>query len=139
MNAKRHLPSFRAAGVAILLCAIVAAVVDVAQAFSSPHAAAGGPAQATGRRPPARTGHVSLHMAPKFDKSTERWIATSPEETAEAGYGIGKTLLLQGPKPFFHRLFQPDDYEQAVLKFMAVEKVSREQAQGNMDAYLEST
>jgi len=75
-----------------------------------------------------------LHMAPKYDGT--RWVATQPEEMPEAGYGPAKTLLLQGPKPFFHRIFQKDDYEQAVLKFMAGDNVSRVEAQGNMDAYL---
>lgn len=58
----------------------------------------------------------ALHMAPRYDKKNARWMPTSSAEGPEAGYGIGKTLLLRGPKPFLHRLFQPDDYEQAVLK-----------------------
>ena len=45
-------------------------------------------------------------------------------------------FLLQGPKPVFTRLFQQDDYEQAVLKFMATDGCDRITAQGNMDAYL---
>jgi len=80
-----------------------------------------------------------LSMAPKFDKAEGKWVPSDPAtEGPEAGYGIGKTLLLQGPKPFLHRVFQPDDYEQAVLKFMATDKVGRREAQGNMDAYLEN-
>jgi hypothetical protein len=58
----------------------------------------------------------SLSMVPKYDKKTSKWAPSSPSEGPEAGYGIGKTLLLRGPKPFLHRVFQPDDYEQAVLK-----------------------
>lgn len=89
--------------------------------------------------PKAATKSWALSMAPKYDKVVGKWSVTNPAtEGPEAGYGIGKTLLLRGPKPFFHRLFQPDDYEQAVLKFMAGEKCSRIEAQGNMDAYLES-
>jgi hypothetical protein len=84
----------------------------------------------------ADRGVTGLFMAPKFDKSTNRWIP-GPRDGPEAGYGVGKTLLLRGPKPFLHRLFQPDDYEQAVLKFMSSEGCSRTEAQGNMDAYLE--
>jgi hypothetical protein len=80
----------------------------------------------------------SLSMAPKYDKSTEKWSATKPEEGPDAGYPPSKTLLLHGPKPFFQRIFTPADYEQAVLKFMAGDKVSRDVAQGNMDAYLRS-
>jgi len=77
-------------------------------------------------------------MAPRFDKATQQWVPTKPEEGPEGGYDIWKTLLLQGPKPFFTRLFQPNDYEQAVLKYMASDGCSREEAQGNMDAYLEN-
>ena len=57
-----------------------------------------------------------LSMAPKYDKKTARWVPTSSSEEAGSGYGVGKTLLLRGPKPFLHRIVQPDDYEQAVLK-----------------------
>jgi hypothetical protein len=80
----------------------------------------------------------SLAMAPRFDVSVQKWVPTKPEEEASAGYPAFKTLLLRGPKPFLHRVLQPDDYEQAVLKFMAGDGVDRETAQGNMDAYLES-
>jgi hypothetical protein len=80
----------------------------------------------------------SLSMAPKYDKKTEKWSATKPEEGPEAGYPPTKTLLLHGPKPYFQRIFTPDDYEQAVLKFMSGDKCSRDVAQGNMDAYLRS-
>lgn len=73
-------------------------------------------------------------MAPKFDG--EQWVPTSDDELPEAGYGVGRTLLLHGPKPFLQRVFQPELYEQAVLKFMAGDKVDRNTAQGNMDAYL---
>jgi len=76
----------------------------------------------------------ALQMAPKWDG--EKWQPSGPEEEPGAGYGIGKTLLLHGPKPFFNRVFQPDDYEQAVLKFMAQDKCGRIEAQGNMDFYL---
>jgi len=75
-----------------------------------------------------------LKMAPKFDG--EKWLPQSKDDMPSAGYGVGRTFLLQGPKPVFTRLFQPDDYEQAVLKFMASDKCDRRTAQGNMDAYL---
>jgi hypothetical protein len=80
----------------------------------------------------------SLSMAPKYDQKTQKWSATKPEEGPGAGYSPTKTLLLHGPKPYFQRMFTPDDYEQAVLKFMAGDKCSRDVAQGNMDAYLRS-
>lgn len=77
-------------------------------------------------------------MAPRFDKKTQKWYPTKTEEEAAAGYPIVNTLLLHGPKPFFQRVLRPDDYDQAVLKFMAGDKCSRDVAQGNMDAYLDN-
>lgn len=81
---------------------------------------------------------TSLHMAPRYDKSTQRWTPSSPEESAEAGYPIIRTLLRHGPKAFLVRVTQPDNYDQAVLKFMATDKVERWQAQGNMDRFFEN-
>jgi hypothetical protein len=81
---------------------------------------------------------TSLSMAPKYDKKTQQWSASKAEEGPEAGYPPSRTLLLHGPKPYFQRIFTPDDYEQAVLKFMSGDKCSRDEAQGNMDAYLRS-
>ena len=78
----------------------------------------------------------SLDMAPRFDKKTQKWYPTSPEEGPEAGYPLVNTLLLHGPKPFLQRVLNKDDYEQGVLKFMAGDKCSRQEAMGNMDAYL---
>jgi hypothetical protein len=76
----------------------------------------------------------ALHMVPKFVGN--KWEASSPEEMPEAGYDVLGTFLRQGPEPTITRIFSPDDYEQAVLKFMATEKCDRKTAQGNMDAYL---
>jgi hypothetical protein len=76
----------------------------------------------------------SLNMVPKF--MGDKWVPQSPEEMPSAGYDILGTLLRQGPEPTLTRIFSPDDYEQAVLKFMATEKCDRNTAQGNMDAYL---
>lgn len=73
-------------------------------------------------------------MAPKFIGS--KWVAQSDAEKPGAGYDVFGTLLRQGPEPAITRIFNPDDYEQAVLKFMASEKCDRNTAQGNMDAYL---
>jgi hypothetical protein len=80
----------------------------------------------------------SLSMAPKYDKKTQMWTPSKPEEGPESGYPPINTLLLHGPKPFLQRVFTPDDYEQAVLKYMSGDKCSRDIAQGNMDAYLRS-
>ena len=80
---------------------------------------------------------VSKDQLPRYDKAAEKWIPTGPNQLPEAGYPPVKTFLLQGPKPFLTRVFQQDDYEQAVLKFMAGDNiVDRDVAQGNMDAYL---
>ena len=81
---------------------------------------------------------TTVDMAPRFDKKTQLWYPTSPEEGPEAGYPVINTLLLHGPKAFFVRVGQPDNYEQAVLKFMAQDSVDRQEAMGNMDAYFVS-
>lgn len=81
------------------------------------------------------TRSTTIHMV-KFDG--EKWIAQKPEETSEFDYPLVNTLLLHGPKPFVTRIFQPDEYEQAILKFMAGDKCDRITAQGNMDAYLQN-
>jgi len=73
-------------------------------------------------------------LSAKFDG--EKWVAESDEETAAAGYGVFRTFIRHGPRPALQRIFQPDDYEQAVLKFMSLEKADRLNAQGNMDAFL---
>merc|ERR1719203_288494 len=79
---------------------------------------------------------TKLHMAPKFDKKTQKWIPSSDDEMPSAGYDKIGTLLRHGPIPYFNRLFKESDYEQGVLKFMAQDKCNRMEAQGNMDAYL---
>lgn len=86
-------------------------------------------------------GHVpssSLGMVPKFDPKTSKWLPTSADEEAGSGYNIWGSLLRQGPNPFIQRLFRPDDYDQGVLKFMAGDKVDRNTAQAEMDAYLQN-
>jgi hypothetical protein len=72
----------------------------------------------------------------KFDG--EKWVTERPEETSANNYPLINSLLLHGPKPFLTRLLQPNDYEQAILKFMASDKVDRINAQGNMDKYLQN-
>ena len=79
-----------------------------------------------------------LNMAPKFDKTQNKWLPTSPEEEPEAGYDIWGSLLRQGPNPFFNRLLRGEEYEQGVLKFMAGDNVDRNTAQAEMDAYLQN-
>ncbi|KAL7551892.1 hypothetical protein ACHAWF_015431 [Thalassiosira exigua] len=83
-----------------------------------------------------RTTDVS--MAPRFDKSTGRWFTDVPEEMTGSSYGPIGSLYRAGPKPFFSRVFNPDTYDQAVLKYMASDGCDRTEAQGNMDAFLEN-
>jgi hypothetical protein len=82
------------------------------------------------------TTSTCLTMAPRFDKTTQTWVATNEDELPSAGYPPIGSLLRQGPAPYLQRLFKTDEYEQAVLKFMATDKCTRNEAQGNMDAYL---
>lgn len=83
----------------------------------------------------AATKKSAAGSLPTYDKKTQRW---SEPAIAEEGYGLVGTLLRNGPLPFFTRLTNPDDYNQAVLKFQASEKCTRNVAQGNMDAYFEN-
>jgi hypothetical protein len=79
----------------------------------------------------------SLGMAPQFDNKLNKWVATFPEEEGpEAGYDIWGSLVRQGPFPFINRVFKAEEYEKAVLKFMAGDQVDRNTAQAEMDAYL---
>ena len=75
-------------------------------------------------------------MAPKYDPQSRRWEPTNEAEDSSAGYPPIGSLIRQGPVPFFQRLKDPDMYDQAVLKMMASENMDRNEAQGNMDAYL---
>jgi hypothetical protein len=75
-------------------------------------------------------------MVPRYDKSSRRWSPSGPEEGPDASYAPWVSLVRQGPTPFITRIFKSDEYEQAVLKFMAGDKVDRTEAQANMDAYL---
>jgi hypothetical protein len=79
----------------------------------------------------------TLKMVPRFDPEKQRWEATTKEEK-EGGYGLFETVVRNGPLPFFQRVINQDAYEQGVLKLMAVYKMPRREAQGNMDASLEN-
>lgn len=88
---------------------------------------------------PSQKATTSLLQAVKYDPKTEQWATDDPEnEGPAAGYGLPGTLLRGGPKPLFSRILTPDTYEQAVLKFMATDKVDRITAQANMDVFLEN-
>lgn len=64
----------------------------------------------------SKTSLFAAQKVPKFDG--DKWVYTAEDQKPSAGYGATKTLLLHGPAPFINRVFQTDDYEQAVLKFM---------------------
>jgi len=110
---------------ALLLALIASSIIGSAVAFAP--SARGTTGAAT-----------SLSMAPRFDKSTEKWFTDDPEEMAGSSYGPIGSLYRAGPKPFFSRVFNPDTYDQAVLKYMAQDGCDRKEAQGNMDAFLEN-
>lgn len=88
--------------------------------------------------PKSHRAGTSLSMAPRFDKATEKWVATKPEEEMGSSYGPIGSLIRAGPKPFFQHLFFPDVYDQAVLKYMARDGCDRKEAQGNMDFFIEN-
>lgn len=86
----------------------------------------------------AATTTTAIEMVPRFDPSEQKWFPASEEESASANYPLIRSLLRHGPKAFFVRATQPDMYDQAVLKFMASDKVGRWEAQGNMDRFNEN-
>lgn len=70
---------------------------------------------------------------PTFNKETQLWEPSV--ETEEMPYGPFGSFLRGGPAPFVLRVIKPDDYDQAVFKYMATTSCSRSEAQGNMDAF----
>ena len=87
---------------------------------------------------PTKQQTSSLEMVPKFNPDEQKWIPASEEESVAANYPAYRSLLRHGPKAFFVRVTRPGMYDQAVLKFMAGEKVERWEAQGNMDRFNEN-
>mmetsp|Transcript_19614 Transcript_19614/g.36690 ORF Transcript_19614/g.36690 Transcript_19614/m.36690 type:complete len:204 (+) Transcript_19614:181-792(+) len=131
MVAPRNNSPIRKATMFLTLLA-VASILGSASAFAPPSSATTNHAR---RTPPS----TSLSMAPRFDKSTNKWYTDVPEERAGSSYGPIGTLYRAGPKPFFSRVIDPDTYDQAVLKYMAQDGTcDRKEAQGNMDAFLEN-
>jgi hypothetical protein len=118
-----------------LVVALILLLADDARAFSSPGGSTTVPKYASTASSTTRPTTTWLSMV-KFDG--EKWVTERPEETSANNYPLINSLLLHGPKPFLTRLLQPNDYEQAILKFMASDKVDRINAQGNMDKYLQN-
>ena len=78
------------------------------------------------RRTTSSSSSALLASAPRFDKATEKWIVTDPEtQGPSAGYNIIGSLYRAGPVPVVTRIFNGEQYEQAVLKFMAAEGCDR--------------
>ena len=81
-----------------------------------------------------RTTTRPLSMVPKYVGN--KWIPQTEDDMPSAGYDVLGTFVRHGPKPTITRLVSPDDYEQAILKFMVTDQCDYITAQGNMDAYL---
>ena len=79
----------------------------------------------------------SAYRGPQLRRSAAAPPAALPEGMSPDGYGPVGSLLRQGPVPFIIRLVKPDTYDQAVRKYMNIEKVDRTTAQANMDAYFQ--
>ncbi|KAL3801332.1 hypothetical protein HJC23_006942 [Cyclotella cryptica] len=72
---------------------------------------------------------------PTLNKETNRW-EKSPLDDGKYPYDAIGSALRHGPSPFLTRVFNGDEYEQGVLKYMATAKVDRAEATGNIDAKL---
>ena len=72
---------------------------------------------------------------PTFDEDTGRYVK-NPLDDGEYPYDAIGAALRQGPSPFITRVFNADEYEQGVMKYMLAYKCSRAEATGNTDARL---
>jgi hypothetical protein len=72
---------------------------------------------------------------PTFDEAAKRYVK-SPDDDGAMPYDAIGAALRHGPVPLFTRIFNADEYEQGVLKYMGTAKVTRAEAVGNMDAKL---
>lgn len=72
---------------------------------------------------------------PTFNKETGRY-EKSPLDDGKYPYDAIGAALRHGPSPFLTRVFNADEYEQGILKYMASAKVDRAEATGNIDAKL---
>lgn len=82
-----------------------------------------------------QTTTTAASSFPTFNKETQTWEKAA-SDNGENPYDAVGALLRHGPAPFIARITNPKNYEQGVLKYMAVAKVSRSEAVGNMDAKL---
>ena len=72
---------------------------------------------------------------PTYDEATNRYTK-NPLDDGEYPYDAVGSALRHGPSPFLTRVFNADEYEQGVMKYMLSAKVSRAEATGNTDAKL---
>ncbi len=72
---------------------------------------------------------------PTLDPETGRYVR-SPLDDGKYPYDAVGSALRHGPSPFFTRIFNADEYEQGVLKYMYSAKCDRAEATGNTDAKL---
>ena len=83
---------------------------------------------------PPTTSTTLLPMVPKYVGN--QWVPQTEDDLPSAGYDVFGTFVRHGPKPTLTRITSPNDYEQAILKFMVTDQCNYITAQGNMDAYL---
>lgn len=72
---------------------------------------------------------------PTLNKDTGRY-EKSPLDDGKYPYDAIGSALRHGPAPFLTRVFNADEYEQGVLKYMLSAQVDRAEATGNVDAKL---
>ena len=74
-------------------------------------------------------------ILPTLNKDTGRY-EKSPLDDGKYPYDAIGSALRHGPAPFLTRVFNADEYEQGVLKYMLTAQVDRAEATGNIDAKL---
>ena len=72
---------------------------------------------------------------PTFDEATNRYTK-NPLDDGKYPYDAIGAALRHGPSPFLTRVFNADEYEQGVLKYMLTYKCDRAEATGNTDSRL---
>ena len=80
-------------------------------------------------------GSASKLPLPTLNKDTGRY-EKSPLDDGKYPYDAIGSALRHGPSPFLTRVFNADEYEQGVLKYMLTAQVDRAEATGNIDAKL---
>lgn len=114
----------------------IAAILGVASraclAFTSAPGRRGG-SQLHAKKPTPKPLFPYGKKPPVYNKQTSLWEPSA--ETEDEPYGPMGSLLRGGPNPALIRVLQPEQYDQAVYKYMAQTRCSRIEAMGNMDSY----